>query len=342
MKFNLLATTAWWKEGPAPVARALESSEQKTVFIIEDNPESLRAMRLAAGGEDYRMETVCSAESAIGRLSGSPPDLILLNTEVLDTEGIPLVRRLLADESLVSVPIVALTAMGAGGRMNPEAGSRFDGQIGKPIDPQTFPSEVRTLLDSLSQPSARSADLILPEIPAGDKWRQVASLLDTIEAGLPDSQFCSDTQPSLRRLAEAIGDAEHADVADYLQQAERLSKAATARGRSRFRSVVRHCRELVDREPDVTPGLPELCAGYLDRRRAELSVLAQSLKNGDFKALAKAGHNLKGTGAAYGFSELTDIGRALEAAAKDADAAAIEDVLNQLDSYIGMVRPSPD
>ena len=70
--------------------------------------------------------------------------------------------------------------------------------------------------------------------------------------------------------------------------------------------------------------------------------LEHALKNGDFAALRKAGHNLKGTGAAYGFAELTDIGRALEAAAKDDNAAAIEALLDQIDAYIGMVGPSPE
>ena len=50
-----------------------------------------------------------------------------------------------------------------------------------------------------------------------------------------------------------------------------------------------------------------LRAVYLYRRRAELGDLEQALKNRDFSAIRKAGHNLKGTGAAYGFAEITDL-----------------------------------
>lgn len=340
MKFNLLATPAWRRELAVVAAPVVEIADRKTVFIIEDDPENLRLMRLALAGETYRIETACSAEAAVRRLAASPPALILLSTEVLAADGTSLVRRLLADGQLISVPIVVLTETGISG--NPEPG-RYDGQIGKPINPETFPGEVRAFVDSLSQaPSTPPAEPIVPGAATGDRRTQVGNLLDAIEAGLPDSQFGADTRPSLRRLAEAVGDLKHPDVADYLQQAERIANAATVRGRSRFRSVVHHCRELLDLEANVTPGLAELCAGYLDRRRAEMSNLERWLRNSDFAALGKAGHNLKGTGAAYGFGELTDLGRALEAAAKKPNATAIVDLLTQIESYIDIVRPTPD
>ncbi|MGA2117586.1 MAG: response regulator [Bryobacteraceae bacterium] len=341
MNFNLLATSAWRREVGTKAASSSGGPGQATVFIVADNSENLRAMRLALTAETCRIETAASAESAIRRLSTAPPDLILLDTQVLTDDGTLLARTLLADARLVSVPIVALTGQGAGGHVSLDADSRFDGRIAKPIDPRTFPGEVRSFLDSLSQASQTCpSDLLVPDAAAGDRWKQVANLLDAIEAGLPDSQFCAVTRPTLRRLAEAMEELPHSEVAAYLQQAERLSSAATARGRTRFRLVIEHCRELVDIAADATPGLAELSSGYLDRRHAELDNLERSLRNSDFAALRKAGHNLKGTGAAYGFGELTAIGRALEAAAKEADAAAVEDLLTQIDSYIGIVQPS--
>ena len=64
------------------------------------------------------------------------------------------------------------------------------------------------------------------------------------------------------------------------------------------------------------------------------------MREGNFAAIRKTGHNLKGTGAAYGFAEISDIGRSLEAAAKNGDAGAIEVLLDQIDGYLGIVRPS--
>jgi CheY-like chemotaxis protein len=343
VKFNLLATSAWRRESVVTAACSSESYGQKTVFIVESDLESLRVMRLALAGEAYRVETSFSAEPALRRLRTSPPALILLNTQVLAADGTPFFRRLLRDGRLLAIPIVVLAETGTGTERSPESGSRFDGHIEKPINPQAFPGQVRVILDSLSLMWAnRFGDLRLPDAAPGDPWRELADLLDAIDVGLPDSQFYSATQPGLHRLAEAVRVLEHPEMADYLQQAERLSNIATARARRHFRSMIHHCRELVDLEPAVTPGFATLREQYLDRRYAELSNLQQSLKNRDFAVLAKAGHNLKGMGAAYGFSELTDIGRAIEAAVKEADAALIEDLLAQIDTYIGLVRPSPE
>jgi len=51
---------------------------------------------------------------------------------------------------------------------------------------------------------------------------------------------------------------------------------------------------------------------------------------------------LKGTGAAYGFDELTDIGKALEMAAKENDAAASGLQLDRIRLYLAFVRPLPE
>ncbi|MBZ5617411.1 MAG: response regulator [Acidobacteriia bacterium] len=338
---NLMAALGRRKEPVAAAMRPAPTAGQKAILIIEDHPDSLRAMCLALADETYRLETADTAEAAIQKLSSFHPDLILLDSQVPAADGTRLARHLLADAELAPVPIVALTERSTHG--DPEPVGRFDGHIGKPIDARSFPGRVRAFLESPRQePSKHAVEPPLPTTPAADRRKQAAELLYAIEADLPYSQFAPGTGTGLQRLAEVVGGLEHGALAGYLQQAERLSKATTARSRSRFRSVIRFCRELVERDPDVAPGLVELRAGYLENRRAEMSSLEHALKNGDFAALRKAGHNLKGTGAAYGFAELTDIGRALEAAAKDDNAAAIEALLDQIDAYIGMVGPSPE
>jgi chemotaxis protein histidine kinase CheA len=57
-----------------------------------------------------------------------------------------------------------------------------------------------------------------------------------------------------------------------------------------------------------------------------------------FPALKTAAHNLKGTGAAYGFAELTELGRALESAAKEGDGLRAEILLGRTAFYLGLVH----
>lgn len=340
---SLMASLGRRMEPAAAAARSAQSAGQKTVLIIDDHRDSLHAMCLALADETYCLETADTAEAAARKLSSFHPDLILLDPRIPAADGTRLARRLLADEDLAPVPIVRLSETGTGKHGDPESGGRFDGHIGKPIDARSFPGRIRAFLESSRQvPSIQAADLPLPAAPGADRREQAAKLLDAIEAGLPDSQFAPGTPTGLHRLAGVAAGLRRYELAEYLEQAGRLSNAATARARGRFRSVIRLCQEFVQSDPDVAPGLADLRAGYLDHRRAELSSLEQALEQRCFAALRKAGHNLKGTGAAYGFAELTEIGRALEAAAKDENAAAIEVLLDQIDGYIGIVRPSPE
>jgi CheY-like chemotaxis protein len=342
MMRNLL-TTLGLRMGPAvPAARPARSPGPKAILIIDDHRDSLRAMRLALAAEAFRIETADTAETAIQQLCCFHPDLILVDSQVPADDGTPLARRLLADRGLTPVPIVALAATCEGQHGHAGLSGRFDGMIGKPIDACTLPGLVRAFLEPACQtPSTQPVFPVLPVTPPVDR-NQAARLLDAIETGLPGSQFAPGTRAGLHRLAGIVEDLQRGELVDYVRQAERLSNVSTARARSGFRSVVRLCRDLLQRDADEAPGLADLRIGYLDHRRAELSSLEAALKNGDFATLRRAGHNLKGMGAAYGFAELTDIGKAIEAAAKNDDGAVIEVLLDQIDSYTTVVRPTAE
>jgi CheY-like chemotaxis protein len=323
---------------PRAVVPMLAPAARKSVLIVDDRPDSLRALSLALAAEDYSVETADNAASALRSVAASHPDLILLDALVLATDGTRLAHRLLADEELASVPIVALTRTGSTPYADCPVGP-YDGHIPKTTDAGAFAGQVRELLRSSAQtPPCTAVDLEIPYGTAINRRLEAARLLDAIEKGLPDSQFAPGARAALQQLTGVAGGLEHYELAGYLLQAERLSNASTVRGRCRYRLIIRLCRELAERDPDAVPEMAELRASYLGRRREEVHALEQALQERDFAAILKAGHNLKGTGAAYGYGEITDIGRSLEAAAKEADAPAIESLLGRIDSYLDIVR----
>jgi HPt (histidine-containing phosphotransfer) domain-containing protein len=89
---------------------------------------------------------------------------------------------------------------------------------------------------------------------------------------------------------------------------------------------------------EVDGDLEEIVPGYLDHRRAELPLLLTALAGGDWETLRRLAHDLKGTGGGYGFDILSDLGRALEQAAKSADTAAAQPLLKQIDDFLRRVR----
>lgn len=68
--------------------------------------------------------------------------------------------------------------------------------------------------------------------------------------------------------------------------------------------------------PELSSEVKELVPGYLQRRRADLVVLAAALQAEDYQVLSTVGHQLKGSGVSYGCNELSTLGASLEQAAK--------------------------
>ena len=88
----------------------------------------------------------------------------------------------------------------------------------------------------------------------------------------------------------------------------------------------------------VDAELADLIPGFLANRARDLRQLSESLNRGDFDGIRIIGHSMKGSGGGYGFDALTDLGAALEAAAKVADAAAIANLIGELDTYLQRVE----
>jgi CheY-like chemotaxis protein len=88
----------------------------------------------------------------------------------------------------------------------------------------------------------------------------------------------------------------------------------------------------------VEEGMEDVVSGYLGKRRAEIPVYPASLAGGDFDAIKKLAHKMKGTGWGYGFPRLTELGGALESAAIRKDALAARENLEELALYLSGVE----
>jgi DNA-binding response OmpR family regulator len=116
---------------------------------------------------------------------------------------------------------------------------------------------------------------------------------------------------------------------------------ATVRESARSRSLARLSREMQERDPDPAQALEALRVEYIRNQTAGLAALAGAINRVDFETLERAAHNLKGTGAAYGFAELTELGRALESAAKHHDIFRADVLLGETAFYLNLVQRNP-
>ncbi len=84
----------------------------------------------------------------------------------------------------------------------------------------------------------------------------------------------------------------------------------------------------------VDADLQDLVPGYLENRESDLLMYQQALEKGDFDSIAVLGHSMKGSGGGYGFNDLSQIGRAIEKAAKSRDKESVRKSIIDLTAYL--------
>ena len=83
----------------------------------------------------------------------------------------------------------------------------------------------------------------------------------------------------------------------------------------------------------IPPDLADLAEEYLTNRRADAAALREAARTGDFAGARRRGHNMKGSGAGYGFPHVSELGKRIERAADAGDAAAITRWAEALSEY---------
>ena len=88
-------------------------------------------------------------------------------------------------------------------------------------------------------------------------------------------------------------------------------------------------------------GFEVLSRDYLARRKEAMSSLRGLLDREDYDSVRRMAHDVKGTGASYGFAPLTNVARSLEQAAMAHDLARMQGALNSMDAYLESVELTP-
>ncbi len=87
---------------------------------------------------------------------------------------------------------------------------------------------------------------------------------------------------------------------------------------------------------EILPLLPKFFAN----RRNDVHVIRDALARKDLRSIATLAHNMRGTGASYGFPELSALGDALQEAGKRGDGEAIERLVVELEGLLDELEAS--
>jgi CheY-like chemotaxis protein len=104
------------------------------ILIVDDSADNLAMISLDLQQQNYRVVTASNGEDAIKIAAQTNPNLILMDINLPELDGLAATRRIREIESLREVPVVAVTAFGTEGFQRAAYDVGIEGYLTKPLD----------------------------------------------------------------------------------------------------------------------------------------------------------------------------------------------------------------
>jgi len=112
--------------------------EEKSVLVIEDNRLNMKLVRALLKIGDYRILEAINAETGIRLTREHRPDLVLIDIQLPDMDGLKATRIIKDDPAMKDIPVVAITSYAMQGDEEKAFEAGCAGFITKPIDTRNF------------------------------------------------------------------------------------------------------------------------------------------------------------------------------------------------------------
>ena len=132
---------------PQPAQRTPIDPEGATVLVVEDNVSNFVLIARLLGYMGIHCEWKTSGYEVVEFADTLPRiDLILMDIRLPYEDGYAALRKIRNSPRLKDTLVVAITAEASLEQMHKAKAAGFDGFIGKPIDPDRFPEQIRRIL----------------------------------------------------------------------------------------------------------------------------------------------------------------------------------------------------
>jgi two-component system, cell cycle response regulator DivK len=122
-------------------------SSDTTILVVEDNVSNFVLIARMLGYLGIHCEWKTSGYEVVEYADTlSHLDLILMDIRLPYEDGYSALNKIRSTEHLKSIPIVAVTADANVEQMRKARESGFNGFLGKPLDPDRFPDQIRRIL----------------------------------------------------------------------------------------------------------------------------------------------------------------------------------------------------
>jgi two-component system cell cycle response regulator DivK len=138
--FSISSNTQPIRKSPIP--------KDAAVLVVEDNVSNFVLIARMLGYLGIHCEWKTSGYEVLEYADTLPRlDLILMDIRLPYEDGYGAQKKIRAAERFKSVPIVAVTAEASVEQMNKAKAAGFDGFLGKPLDADRFPDQIRRIMN---------------------------------------------------------------------------------------------------------------------------------------------------------------------------------------------------
>lgn len=91
---------------------------------------------------------------------------------------------------------------------------------------------------------------------------------------------------------------------------------------------------VIHADPDLADEIP----WYMGQVKDYTEAIEKAISENDFETIEDAGHRMKGSGQAFGFDAVSEMGKSIEEAAKEKNLGEIQKKVKELSRYIEVVE----
>src|SRR6516225_10353421 len=118
----------------------------KRILVVEDQADNRQIIRDMLAPADYEITEAENGEEALVAVAKDRPDLILMDIQLPVMDGYEVTRRIKADPSLSSIPVIAVTSYALSGDEEKARAAGCDDFVPKPFSPRQLLAKIRQYL----------------------------------------------------------------------------------------------------------------------------------------------------------------------------------------------------
>ncbi|MBI5633647.1 MAG: response regulator [Nitrospirae bacterium] len=347
------------------------------ILLAEDNKENQSVYRRILEKTGYDIDIAENGKEAVDAFKKSSYDLILMDLQMPEMDGMEAVREIRYLVNGRKVPIVAFTALPSDQHRQACLAQGMNDFLNKPCNEKMLLDCIETwqkrrsvilIVDDMKDSrqllkhylrdtpfdflSARNG---VEAIAAFKKEERISLILMDMEMPVMDGYTATRTIRSLAGkknlpiIAMTAHEGEH-----ELQQCLRAGCTGYLRKPLTRQSIMRvlsehlkgsganaHWEQLMESANnnvvEIDPDVAELVPGFLNNRKKDAEEIGRLLAEGNFEAIRIIGHSMAGSAGGYGFPEIGKLGKAIEAAALTVKSEEIRAISCKLSEYLSAV-----